>query len=195
MTTRAKVELAFGCLFGASIALSTIHPLGDPRTGAQPGSPILEGTEVPERVRMALETKCGDCHSQNTRYPIYSHLAPFTWMIDRDVCKGRTSLDMSRWQFYSIEDRINALTRMASEVHAGQMPPRPYVLLHPHAQLLPEEQDLIYEWAKSERKHLRQTPGRGSDQSFVDSRTEKPCSIPFVGVREQDSQEQPCPSY
>jgi len=171
---RAKLELTLGCLVGASIALSTIHPLGNPRTGVQPGAPVLEDTEVPEQVRAALEAKCGDCHSQNTRYPLYSHVAPLTWMIDRDVSEGRASLDMSQWQFYNIEYRINALTRMASEVHSAQMPPRTYVLLHPHARLSPEEQKLIYDWAKSERKHLRWALSPSSDQSFVDSRTQRP---------------------
>ena len=171
---RAELELTLGCLFAASIALSTFHPLGNPRTGAQPGAPVLEGTEIPERVRSDLEAKCGDCHSQNTRYPLYSHLAPLSWLIDREVHQGRESLDMSRWQFYNIEDRINALTRMASEVHTGQMPPRAYVLLHPHARLSPEEQELIYDWARSERKHLRGVLSHGSDQCSLDSRTQKP---------------------
>ena len=171
---RAKLELTLGCLVGASIALSTIHPLGNPHTGVQPGAPVLEGTEATEQVRAALEAKCGDCHSQNTRYPLYSHVAPLTWMIDRDVSEGRASLDMSQWQFYNIEYRINALTRMASEVHSAQMPPRTYVLLHPHARLSPEEQKLIYDWAKSERKHLRWALSPSSDQSFVDSRTQRP---------------------
>jgi cytochrome c len=171
---RAELELTLGCLFAASIALSTIHPLGNPRTGIQPGAPVLEGTEVPERVRTILEAKCGDCHSKNTRYPLYSHLAPVTWMIDREVRDGRASLDMSRWQSYNIDDRINALTRMASEVHSKQMPPRTYVLLHPHERLSPEEQRLIYDWAKSERKHLRGALSPGSEQSPVDLRTQKP---------------------
>jgi hypothetical protein len=151
----AKIELTLGCLFAASIALSTIHPLGDPRSGAQPGAPLLNGTDVPESVRTILEAKCGDCHSEKTRYPLYSHLAPVSWIIDRDVREGRNSLDMSRWEFYNIENRLNTLTRIASEVHSGQMPPRSYVLLHPHARLSPEDQQLIYDWAKSERKHLR----------------------------------------
>ena len=171
---RAELELTLGCLFAASIALSTIHPLGNPRTGAQPDAPVLEGTEVPERVRTALEAKCGDCHSQNTHYPLYSHLAPLTWMIDREVVEGRAGLDISRWQLYNIEDRINALTRMASEVHTGQMPPRTYVLLHPHARLSQEEQKLIYDWAKSQRKRLRWAVSSGSDRCFVDLRTQKP---------------------
>jgi cytochrome c len=160
----AKIQLTLGCLFAASIGLSTIHPSGNPRTGAQLGAPVLEGADTPERVRAVLETKCGDCHSQNTRYPLYSHLAPLSWMIERDVREGREKLDLSRWQFYTIEGRINALTRMASEAHTGQMPPRTYVLIHHQARLSPEEQQLIYDWAKSERKHLRQASGPGSDQ-------------------------------
>ena len=174
MTTRKKVELTLGCLFAASVALSTIHPLGNPRTGAQPGAPVLEGADIPEQVGKVLEAKCGDCHSQNTRYPLYSHLAPMTWMIDRDVRKGRASLDLSQWQFYNMDDRINALTRMASEVRTGQMPPRTYVWLHPQARLSPEEQQLIYDWAKSERRHLRGAVSAGTDQTVADSRKQKP---------------------
>jgi cytochrome c len=171
---RPKLQLALGCLFAASIALSTVHPLGNPRMGAQPGAPVLEGAEVPEQVRATLETKCGDCHSENTRYPLYSHVAPLTWIIDRDVHLGRGSLNMSRWQFYNSEDRINVLTRLASEVHTGQMPPRTYVLFHPNARLSPQDQQLIYEWAKGERKHLRQALSPDSDRSSLDSRTQTP---------------------
>lgn len=130
----AKIQLFLGCLFAASIALSTIHPLGNPHAGSQSGA-ILQGTDVPSQVLAALESKCGDCHSQNTRYPLYSHFAPFTWMIDRDVREGRQKLDLSRWQSYTPDERINSLTRIASQVHAAQMPPGMYVLLHPHARL------------------------------------------------------------
>jgi hypothetical protein len=31
-----------------------------------------------------------------------------------------------------------------------------YLLLHPKARLSPEEQQLIYDWAKAERKHIKQ---------------------------------------
>jgi len=174
VTTRANVELALGCLFAASIPLSTTHPLGNPRKGAQPGAPVLEGVEVPERMLTAWEAKCGDCHSQNTRYPFYSHLAPITWMIDHDVRRAAQVWTCLDGKFYKIEDRINALMKMASEVHAGQMPPRSNVLLHPQAQLSQEEQKLLNDRVKSERKRLRQARAVSSDQSFVDARVQKP---------------------
>ena len=174
MTTRANVELALGCLFAASIPLSTTHPLGNPRKGAQPGAPVLEGVEVPERMLTALEAKCGDCHSQNTRYRFYSHLAPITWMIDHDVREGRASLDMSRWQV--LQDRRS--NQCTHENGVGS-PRRTYAttgqcFTSSPAQLSQEEQKLLNDRVKSERKRLRQARAVSSDQSFVDAMVQKP---------------------
>ena len=168
-----KHRVTLGCLFAASIALSAIHPLGDPHLGARSG-PVLQGADVPPQVRTALESKCSDCHSQNTRYPLYGHFAPVTWMIDRDVREGRQRLDLSRWPSYNPEERINALTRIAAQIHAAQMPPRMYVWLHPHARLSQEEQALIYEWTKSERKRLRSQLAAASNQASAASHPSQP---------------------
>lgn len=168
-----KIQLLLGCLFAASIALSTVHPLGNPHAGTQTGA-ILQGAGVPQQVRSALELKCADCHSQNTRYPLYSHFAPVTWMIDRDIREGRKALDLSRWSSYTPEERINSLTRIASQVHAAQMPPRTYVMLHPHSRLSPDEQSLIYNWAKSERKLLRSQLPLASSRLSINSVSGQP---------------------
>lgn len=139
-----------------SIVLSAVHPFGNPRSSAHSGDLLLEGSQVPGDVRSTLQRKCGDCHSENTRYPLYSHLAPVSWVIDHDIVVGRERFDMSRWRLYGVEGQIDALTRMASEVHTGQMPPKNYVRVHPRSQLSPEEEQRVYEWAKSERRRLRQ---------------------------------------
>jgi cytochrome c len=174
VTNAVKLVVILACLCVAGVSLSTIHPFGNPRSGAQLNAPLLEGSDVPESARTALETKCGDCHSEKTRYPLYSHLAPISWMIDRDVLEGREKLDMSRWQLYNVDDRITILSRMASEVHASLMPPRTYVLLHPHARLSSVEEELVYDWAKSERKNLKRELGNRSDQSSAGLRMGKP---------------------
>ena len=170
----AKVQLALGCTFALGVALSTVHPWGNPRVGIDPGAPLLATSQVPDNVRTILETKCGDCHSEKTRYPIYSHFAPVSWMIDRDVRHGRSHMNMSQWQSMNNEGRTSVLTRMASVVHNEQMPPRTYVMLHPGARLSPQEQELIYEWAKAERKRIRQTVNNPTDQSSVEMKTTKP---------------------
>src|SRR4029077_9359982 len=94
----ARIQLALGCTFALGIALSTVHPWGNPCAGIDPNAPLMGTSQVPGNVRMILETKCGDCHSEKTRYPIYAHFAPVSWMIDRDVHQGRSDLNMSQWQ-------------------------------------------------------------------------------------------------
>ena len=135
------------------IVLSTIHPWGNLRNAAP--DELLQGATVPANVRDVLENKCADCHSDNTHWPAYSRLAPVSWLIERDVHDGRTHLNFSQWQRYSLEDQATLLNRIAAEVRSGQMPPKRYLVLHPHARLSSEEQQLIYDWAKSERKQIR----------------------------------------
>jgi cytochrome c len=171
---RAKVELTCGCLLAASIALATVHPWGNPRSGLERGAPLLQGSNVPEDVRQVLEKKCGDCHSANTRYPIYTRLAPVSWMIERDVHEGRSAFDMSRWHDYSTDNQISLLTRIGSESRSGEMPLKQYLLFHPGNRLTTREQELIYNWAKAERRRVRQQASGSPDKPGLQSRIEKP---------------------
>src|ERR1700738_132671 len=80
-----KIGLACGAFLAASIALSPIHPWGNPRSGVGSDSGLLQGSNVPEDVRRVLEKKCGDCHSDKTHYPAYTRLSPVSWMIEHDI--------------------------------------------------------------------------------------------------------------
>ena len=152
----SRIGLAFGSALVLSLVLSAIHPWGNPRVGAHPGAPLLEGSNVPEDMRSVLTAKCGDCHSQNTHYPIYSFMAPVSWMIEHDIEEAREHMNLSEWKSLNDADRMSVLSRMASEVNAGQMPPKRYRMLHPEARLSAEEQQRIYDWARAERKRIRQ---------------------------------------
>ena len=170
----ARIGFALGSLPVLSLVLSFIHPWGNPRAGAQPGAPLLEGSGVPDDVRRVLAAKCGDCHSGNTHYPAYSFLAPVSWMIEHDVQEAREHLNLSRWQSLSDADRISALSRIASEVNAAQMPPKRYLALHPEARLSADEQKLIYDWARAERKRIRQQATHRPDESPIETRQGTP---------------------
>jgi cytochrome c len=151
----AGIPLAAGVIFAASIALSSVHPWGNLRSNPSQPAPLLEGTTVPAEVRQIFENKCMDCHSQNTHWPAYSRLAPGSWLMERDVHEARTHLDLSQWQRYDTESQIDLLTRISSEARTGEMPVKRYLLLHPAARLSPTEQQLLYDWAKSERRRIK----------------------------------------
>jgi hypothetical protein len=75
--------------------------------------------------------------------------------MEHDVFEGRGQLNLSRWEEYSRESQIDLLTEIGSEVRTGRMPLKQYVLLHPGARLSSQEQQLIYEWARTERKRVK----------------------------------------
>ena len=95
-------------------------------------------------------------------------------MIERDVHGGRSAFDMSRWQDYTADNQIHLLTRIGSESRSGEMPLKHYLLLHPGNRLTTGEQELIYEWAKAERKRVRQQASGSPDKPGLQSRIEKP---------------------
>ena len=55
---------------------------------------MLGGSEVPQGVRQVLEQKCADCHSNQTHWPVYSRLAPGSWLMEHDVSGGRAALEL-----------------------------------------------------------------------------------------------------
>jgi hypothetical protein len=95
--------------------LSLQHPWGDLRATTQPNGTVLAGANVPAEVREVFEAKCSDCHSEETKRPEYSQVAPVSWLVERDLFEGRNHLNLSRWQEYSRESQIDVLTKIGSE--------------------------------------------------------------------------------
>src|SRR3974390_3435916 len=53
---------------------------------------------VPDDVYSSLIRTCGDCHSNQTRWPWYSHVAPLSWVITDDVNEGRRHMNLEDWE-------------------------------------------------------------------------------------------------
>jgi cytochrome c len=136
--------------------LSLVHPFGDLPASAKTTGSLLTDVPVPENVRHTLETKCADCHSTQAHLPVYSRIAPVSWLVQHDVIEGRKHLDLSSWQNYTQAQRLDLLNRIASEAKSGQMPPAQYTVVHRSAKLSADEQLAIYVWAKAERHRLRE---------------------------------------
>ena len=50
----------------------------------------------PETRALAVRA-CFDCHSNQTVWRWYSHIAPVSWLVQRDVDEGRRKLNYSEW--------------------------------------------------------------------------------------------------
>ncbi|HZO79641.1 MAG TPA: heme-binding domain-containing protein [Solirubrobacteraceae bacterium] len=82
------------------------------------------------RTRELAVRACFDCHSNETRWPWYSNVAPLSWLIQRDVRDGRRHLNFSEW------DRPQSEAREAARaMQHGAMPPSYYTALNRSAEL------------------------------------------------------------
>jgi hypothetical protein len=96
------------------------------------------------RARELAMTACYDCHSNRTRWPPQSYVAPFSWMVARDVEQGREALNFSTW--FSAGDEDDGEADDAAEAVAdAEMPPRRYLLVHPDAALSDAERQVLVE--------------------------------------------------
>lgn len=100
-----------------------------------PNPPVTQEPPWPsERAEAIAGRSCAACHSNTTDWPWYSHVAPASWLVTRDVLEGRDELNLSRWD----RDAGEADDAVES-ILDGSMPPLTYVLMHPSARLTDEE--------------------------------------------------------
>ncbi|MDP9112331.1 MAG: heme-binding domain-containing protein [Acidobacteriota bacterium] len=147
-----KLLIAAAAIALAAAGGSLLHPFGASAPGTD--QPILREAQIDPATLAVLQRACQNCHSQQTEWPWYSHIAPMSWMIARDVQQARSHMNLSHWQHYSVEDRLQLLSAIGSAVRNRQMPLERYVILHPEARLTASERQQIYRWTKSERSRL-----------------------------------------
>ena len=109
--------------------------------------PVTANIETPADVNEVLQRACYDCHSNETRWPWYSRIAPFSWLVAHDVEEGREHLNFSEWDQLSAEDQIEAMEEAWEEVEEGEMPLWFYLPMHPEARISAADRAVLMRWA------------------------------------------------
>ena|SRR5580692_11852192 len=105
---------------------------------------------VPPEVYSALMRSCGDCHSTQTLWPWYSHVAPLSWIITDDVNEGRRHMNFENWEALTDPKTANdRLVDICPEIRLKGMPPFSYRLTHRRILLKEGEITLICSWSQS----------------------------------------------
>ncbi len=115
---------------------------------------IAHHLRIDPDIAQLLRTACFDCHSNETRWPWYSEIAPASWLLARDVSEGRKRLNFSLWGKYAGVRQLTALSGIAEEVSEETMPYPPYLLLHPEARLDSVARQRIVAWAERESDRI-----------------------------------------
>jgi cytochrome c len=120
----------------AVVGMGYVHPFGNPRVEPAEGlGTLLQSAQMPANAKAVLVAKCADCHSSETRWPVYARVAPGSWLIERDIVEARRKMDLSRWEEMPVERQQVLMAKIAQEAKGGEMPPLQYLVLHWDAKL------------------------------------------------------------
>jgi hypothetical protein len=147
----ARVRIAVVVLVVFLVLIQIFQPA---RTNHQaaPSSSLAAHVQVPGEVYSALLRSCGDCHSNRTQWPWYSHIAPLSWVITDDVNEGRRHMNLENWDLQKDPKQANdRLVDICQEIKMKGMPPFSYRLLHDANELKPNEIASICRWSDSFR--------------------------------------------
>jgi cytochrome c len=131
-----RVWTAAALTVAAVVGLGFVHPFGNPRVEPAEGlGTLLRGAKMPANAKAVLVQKCADCHSSETRWPVYARIAPGSWLIERDIVEARKNIDLSRWEQIPAHQQEVLAAKIVQEARSGDMPPLQYRLLHWDAKL------------------------------------------------------------
>jgi mono/diheme cytochrome c family protein len=80
-------------------------------------------------TKATFQRVCANCHSNETVWPWYSHVAPVSWLVQHDVDEGRANFNISERR---VDDNGDHAARM---VQKAKMPPGYYLWNHPEGRL------------------------------------------------------------
>ena len=132
---------------------STVNPPIDSK------QEIAAHLTVEPAVQSIFDRSCNDCHSNQTVWPWYSHVAPVSWLVASDVNDGRRHVNFSGWGMYPIEKSEKLLEAICKEVQEGDMPPLQYTPLHRASKLTKADQEEICRWTATARRSLVASDG------------------------------------
>jgi hypothetical protein len=139
------LKWALVAVVGILLAVQFIRPARS-NPAAATSQAIEANLQVTPEVAAILEQSCNDCHSNKTRWPWYSNVAPVSWFVIDHVNHGRRHLNFSEWSRFNSRQAEDMLDLICKEIESGAMPLSSYTPLHPGAELTKEEVKVVCDW-------------------------------------------------
>ena len=115
---------------------------------------LAANATVPAPVESILRRSCGDCHSNETRWPWYSEVVPMSWGVAQHVREGREAMNFSEWGAYPARRRAALLEKLCDEVREKRMPMPSYLWIHRDATLAEADWKALCDWSMDEADRL-----------------------------------------
>lgn len=111
-----------------------------------PSQDFLQSRAVSGEMATLIRTACYDCHSNTTKYPWYTSVAPVSWWINGHITEAREHLNFSEFATYSEDDREHLMKECTEVLREKEMPMLSYMLVHWNAWISEEERESLAEF-------------------------------------------------
>jgi hypothetical protein len=155
-TVRKLLRWIVLVLAGLFVVMQLIRP-------ARTNPPVDESrtisahTQLTPEAAAILNRSCNDCHSNQTRWPWYTNVAPVSWFVINHVNDGRRDLNFSDWAQYSRREQEGLLRQICREVKSSMMPLNSYLRVHGDAKLSSDDVKALCDWTNAESQQLSQS--------------------------------------
>ena len=139
----------FWYLIVGIFVLIQFYPMDKPAVIENNPDDLLLNNEIPLDVGNILKSSCYDCHSNRTRYPWYTSIAPVKWMMYDHIEEGREHLNFSDWNSLSKADMVEKLDDIYVVMEEKEMPLKSYTVVHAEAKLSEEDRVLVMQWTEN----------------------------------------------
>lgn len=134
------IKFVLGFLAGLLIAIQFVK-------ADRTNPPVTDEIVIPVDLKNIFKTSCYDCHSNETKWPWYSYVAPISFLIVDDVKEGREKLNFSEWEKYDDAKKNKLKEEIWEEVEKDDMPLPVYTFSHPDSKLDSTKKEKIKNWA------------------------------------------------
>jgi len=119
-----------------------------------PAQTIESRLQVSPQVAAIFDRSCNDCHSNKTRWPWYSNVAPVSWFVIGHVSDARSVMNFSQWGNYDKDKQSRRLRDICEQISDGEMPLSSYTPLHRGSKLSADDVKTLCDWTNAERARL-----------------------------------------
>ncbi|MGO4707765.1 heme-binding domain-containing protein [Chryseobacterium sp. 2TAF14] len=140
-------KIFFWCLLG--FALIQFIPVDKVNKPVDQTKNFVKVENTPPKAIALLKNACYDCHSDETVYPKYAYIAPFSWSVKSHVNDGRKHLNFSVWETYNKDLKQNMLKKSIQTIDNKVMPMPAYIIYHDEANLSKEERLILSNYFKA----------------------------------------------
>jgi len=115
---------------------------------------FIEIYQPPVEIAIMLKTSCYDCHSNESKYPWYTNIAPVSWLVKHHINEGREYFNFSEWTSLTVKKQNHILEECAEEVEEGEMPLPSYLIMHSESKLTQDQIETLEHYFIDLREEL-----------------------------------------